>query len=142
MDRPAARAAYCAALPDDAPGQVNLNVSQILHFTQDMQPGELVFICGRYDSVGPTDRDVYIYGVARTIEVNGQCYYFDTQSAWHHRCKRHAQIQPIEQSLPRSLICEALQRGSFVPTIVRVDQQGFDALAGMLRRQLGFVLSV
>jgi hypothetical protein len=141
MARSEADAAYCAARPEDTYGQVNTNVPQILNFTKNMQHGELVLICGRYDSVGEIDRDVYIYGLARTIEVNGQCYYFDAESTWH-RCKRHAQIQRIEQSLPRSVIAQALQRGAFVPTIMRLDQQGFSALEAVLRAELGVVLRV
>lgn len=141
MSRADADAAYRAARPEDSDGRVNTNVPQILNFTQNMQHDQLVFICGRYDSVGPADRDVYIYGVARTINVNAQCYYFDTESTWH-RCKRHAHIQRIEQSLPRSLIIQAIQRGSFVPTIMRLDQQAFGALAQVLQTELGVVLSV
>ena len=106
-----------------------------------MQAGQLVLICGRYDSVGAFDRDVYIYGVARTIEVNGQCYYFDAASTWH-RCKRHASIQCIEQSLPRSLMVQALRRGSFVPTIMQLDQHAFNALDAVLRAELGVVLAL
>ncbi len=141
MSRSEADAAYRAARPEDKDGQVNTNVPQILNFTQNMQPGQLVLICGRFDSVGEIDRDVYIYGVARTIEVKGQCYYYDVGSSWH-RCKRHAKIQRIEQSLPRSLIVPALRRGSFVPTIVQLDQQRFSALNAVLRTELGVVLDV
>ena len=90
---------------------------------------------------GDVDRDVYIYGVARTIDENGQCYYFDAGSTWH-RCKCRAHIQRIEQSLPRSFIIQALHRGSFVPTIMRLDQQAFNALEQVLRTELGVVLSV
>jgi hypothetical protein len=141
MSRDDANAAYQAAQPQDSNGQVNTNVPQILNFTQKMQAGQSVFICGRYDSVGTVDRDVYIYGVARTINVNGQCYYFDAGSTWH-RCKRHAHIQPIEQSLPRSFVIRALQRGSFVPTIMRLDQQAFNTLEQVLQTELGVVLSL
>lgn len=140
-NRSGAEVAYRAARPQDSDGQVNTNVPQILNFTQNMQPEQLVFICGRYDGVGEIDRDVYIYGVARTIEINGQCFYFDTNSNWH-RCKRHARIQPIEQFLPRSLIVQAVRRGSFVPTIMQLEQQAFNALEAVLRVELGVVVVV
>lgn len=141
MTRTRADAAYRTARPDDTAGQVNTNVPQILRFTQSMQTGDRVLICGRYDAVGAVDRDVYLYGVARTLEVNGTGYYFDSDSDWH-RCKRHARIQPIEESLPRSLVAEALQRGSFVPTIMQLDQLQFTALEEMLRTELGVVVDV
>jgi len=141
MSRSEAVSAYRAARPEDPDGKVRTNVPQILNFTQNMQSGQLVLVCGRYDGVGKIDRDVYIYGVARTIEVNGQCYYFDTGSTWH-RCKRHAQIQRIEQSLPRSLVGQAVQRNSFVPTIMPLDQQRFNALEKILRVELGVELVV
>jgi HKD family nuclease len=141
MNRLEAVASYRAALPSESEGQAKRNVPQILSFTQSMQTGQLVLVCGRYDAVGAIDRDVYIYGVARTIEVNGQCYYFDVQSTWH-QCKRHARIQRVEQSLPRSYFAQALQRGSFVPTIMQLDQQRFSALEAVLQSELGVVLGV
>lgn len=141
MSRDDANSAYRTARPDDSDGQVNSNVPKILKFTQNMQTGQLVLICGRYDSVGTFDRDVYIYGVARTINVNGQCYYYDARSTWH-RCKRHAHIQRVEQSIPRSFIIQALRRRSCVPTIMRLDHQAFNALEQVLQTELGVALSV
>ena len=80
-------------------------------------------------------------GLARTIEVDGQCYFFDSKSSWH-RCKRHARIQRIEESLPRSLVAEALKRWSFVPTIFQLDHPSFTALEAVLRTELGVVINI
>ncbi len=141
MGRAAADAAYREARPQDAEGQIRINVPQILNFTQNMQAGQLVFISGRYDSVGQSERNVYIYGVARIISEDGQCYYYDAASTWH-RCKRHAHIQRIEQALPRNCIMNALQRGSFVPTIMRLEENALNALEKVLQTELGVVVAV
>jgi PLD-like domain len=102
LNRLEAEEAYLAARPEDTERQAKTNVPQILNFTQSMQPGDLVLICGRFDGIGDIDSPVHIYAVARTVEINGKCYFFDTKSKWH-RCKRNARMQYIEKSLPRSL---------------------------------------
>jgi HKD family nuclease len=136
MTREQAIEAYRAVWPRG----VNFNVAQIIRFTQTMSVGDLVLICGRYDSVG-AEKDAYIYGIARTKSVDGQCYFYDAKSDWY-RFKRHATIQRVEQYLPRSLIAHALDVGAIVPTIHDLDKAGFTRLAKLLRTELGVVLDI
>jgi HKD family nuclease len=140
MTREQAAAAYRKVWTDDSDGKVNSNVAQILKFTQGMSQGDLVLICGRYDSVG-AEKDAYIYGIARTKNVDRQCYFYDTDSDWY-RFKRHANIQRIEQFLPRSLIASALGVGAIVPTIQDLDKDRFARFEKLLRIELGVVLNI
>jgi HKD family nuclease len=140
MTREQAKEAYRAVWTDDGVGAVNGNVAQIIRFTQTMNSGDLVLICGRYDSAG-TEKDAYIYGIARTNTVNGQCYFYDAESDWY-RLKRHATIQRVEQYLPRRLVARALGVWAIVPTILDLDQAGFTRLEKLLRTELGVVLDI
>lgn len=106
-----------------------------------MSEGNLVLVCGRYDAIGNEDKDAYLYGIARTTAVDGQCYFYDADSDWYG-LKRHARIQRIEQSLPRSLIARALGIRAIVPTIQELDRNGFVRLEKLLRRELGIVVNV
>jgi len=133
--------AYRKTWPDAKKGQVRTSVPQIIRFSQTMNDGDLVVICGRYTSIGHEDTEAYIYGVARVRTVNGECYFFDHESDWYG-LKRHATIQVIKQSLPRSLVARALGVKSIVPTIQELDRKGFGRLEALLRRDLGIVLRI
>ncbi len=106
-----------------------------------MSAGNLALLCGRYDWIGRGDKNVYIYGIARTREVDGECYFYDADSDWFG-LKRHATIQRVEQFLPRSLIAGALGIKSIVPTIQELTHRGFTRLETLLRKELGIVVSV
>lgn len=140
MTREQAAKAYRAVWTDDSVRTANFNVAQIIRFTQTMSSGDLVLICGRYDSVG-AEKDVYIYGIARTKPVNGQSYFYDAGSDWY-RFKRHATIQRVEHYLPRSLVARALGVGSIVPTIQELDKARIARLEKLLQTELGVVLDV
>lgn len=140
MTREAAAEAYREVWTEDSDGKVNTNVAQILKFTQTMKEGDLVLICGRYDAVG-AEKDAYIYGIARTKSVDGQCFFYDADSDWYG-FKRHATIQKVEQFLPRSLIASALGVGAIVPTIQDLNKGGFARLEKLLRTELGVVLDI
>ncbi|MFO0798878.1 MAG: phospholipase D-like domain-containing protein [Gemmataceae bacterium] len=133
--------AYRVHWPSASDQSVYGNVGQIRRFTQEMSSGQLVLLCGRYDSTGGVDRDVYIYGIARTLDVGGRCYFYDRRSRWWH-FKRHAAIQRICEPLPRSLVARALDCWAFVPTIIELDRPGFLRLERVLRSRLGIVVSV
>jgi hypothetical protein len=68
--------------------------------------------------------------------LNGQCIVDDRKSSWY-RFKRRAIIQPIEESLPRNTIGNALGKISFVPTIQAINRDGFERLAEVLRAEFG-----
>ncbi len=134
--------AYRAAWSDDSNGKVNTNVAQIIKFTQSMNDGDLVLICGRYDgtALGKT-KDAFIYGVARATRIDGQSFLNDKKSSWF-RFKRRATIQPIGERIPRDMIARALGKGAFVPTIQSIDQEGFERLANVLRAEFGIAINV
>lgn len=141
MTREQTAAAYREVWPEDSKGKVSFNVAQIIRFTQSMTARDLVLICGRYDSVGKEDKDAYIYGIARTKVVDGQCYFYDAESNWY-RFKRHATIQCIKQFLLRTLVASALGVGAIVPTIQELDRDGFAGLVTLLRTELGIIVDV
>jgi hypothetical protein len=139
LDEAAAR--YRIAYPDHKHGSADFNCSQILKFTQSVDVGHLVLLCGRFDSVGTVDKPAHIYGVARVVEVEGGSFFFDEDSDWH-RFKRHAVIQEINRAIPRSKLIATLGTGSFVPTIRTLTEDGFAALEMLLRDELGVVLRI
>lgn len=132
--------AYRATWPEVSDGHVNVNVPQITKFSQSMGGGDLVLICGRYDSVNE-NKDVYIYGVARTESKNGKCFFDDKRSGWF-RFKRHAAIQRIEEFIPQNMIAIALGKGSLAQTIHALDKDAFDRLADVLSAELGIAINV
>jgi HKD family nuclease len=142
MSPAAVEKSYRATWPDDSDGTVNINVAQILKFTQSMGLGDVVLICGRFDGtpLGKA-RDVFIYGIARTIEIDGQSFVDDKKSSWF-RFKRRASIQRIELGIPRETIAKALDKGAFVPTIQSIDRKGFERLAKVLHAEFGVPINV
>lgn len=133
---------YRAAWPKDSGGTVHVNVAQIIKFTQSIGVGDVVLVCGRYDGtpLGKA-RDVFIYGVARTIQIGGKCFVDDKRSSWF-RFKRRAVIQRIELFIPRKIIAKALDKGAFVPTIQAIDREGFERLSKVLHAEYGVTINV
>jgi hypothetical protein len=142
MSPAAVEKAYSATWPDDSDRAVSVNVSQIIKFTQSMGLGDLVLICGRFDGtpLGKV-RNVFIYGIARTVGIDGQSLIDDKKSKWF-RFKRRASIQRLELAIPRAVIAKALDKDAFVPTIQSIDRKGFERLAKVLHAEFGVSINV
>ena len=108
-----------------------------------MGAGDLVLICGRFDGTpAGKKREVDIYGVARTISINGQCFIDDKQSEWFRFKRRRAMIQCIDQRIPREMLAKAFDKGSFTTTIQEIDRKGFERLAKVLHSEFGVGIDV
>lgn len=133
---------YRKEWPKDTEGTVHINVAQIIKFAQSIGVGDIVLICGRYDgTLLGKSRDVFIYGVAQTIEIGGKCFFDDKRSNWF-RFKRRAIIQRIELAIPRKTIAKALNKGAFVPTIQSITRDGFERLSKVLHVEYGVTINV
>ena len=141
LSRDEVKARYRASSPDATDGEVAARVAQIVDFTQHMGVGQLVLICGRFASTRTDKNEAYIYGVARTESINGECYFYDRKSNWY-RCKRHATIQPIEQYVSRRKLRNALGKGSFGRTIMTLDEPVISRLDALFRAEFGISIIV
>jgi hypothetical protein len=135
--------AYRDAYPGDREGQVTTNVPQIMKLAQSIGVGDLVLLCGRYDSVKKNRHiPVQVYGIARTNRVDGQSFFVDKNSDWY-RYKRPATIQVIEKRIRRKIIEKALvKKGSLVQTLQPLDGADFGRLGDLLHAEFGIGINV
>ncbi len=140
MSRDELKDAYHVAWSEASAQSVTTNVAQIVKFSQSMDIGDLVLICGRYDGVNKGN-DAFIYGVARVVGMKGQSFFDDKKSRWW-RFKRRVAIQRIEQYIPRKMIANALDRGALTHTIHSLDSDAFGRLTDVLHSELGMAINV
>ena len=115
-----------------AKGSVDHASRTIRSFCKEWKRGDLVIVCRGYPMQAT---DVWLYGFAR-VESD---YFFDAASSWW-RIKRRADIQIIDERLPKDVFTDGLQRGSLLQTIHSVGADDFRRFCEVAESRLGIVL--
>lgn len=98
--------------------QIDFSASTIRKFI-DLEEGATILLCRGYTSNQTTD--VHIYGFARVIGP----FQADAVNGTKWRFKRKAVIQPIEATLPRDVMANALEKDSMRQTMHELDRRSF-----------------
>lgn len=117
-------------------GRAQHSAKTVWIFARDWRIGDLVIICRGYrgqEQIPP----VHFYGYAR---VTGE-FCLDRRSSWWH-FKRVANIQPVDQYLPKEAFVEALDMGSLTRTIHSTNEYHFQRFVEIVQSRLGVPLEV
>jgi HKD family nuclease len=119
---------------DCEPTIVGKTLNAIRQF-ENMPTGSVVVVCRGY--IRGQKKPVHIHGFAR---VTGD-FYAERYKKGEWRFRRAAYIQPIDESVPRSIVANAIRKQSLRQTIHALSKSEFDRLVGVLR-QLGVHVEV
>jgi len=116
------------------PWQSSIAANTIENFVNGMQIGDIVIICRGYPA--NADMDVFLYGIAR---ITGN---FEVRPSLDWKFIRDAEIQVVEEYLPKSFFTNTLRKNSLLKTIHHIEPEDFDRFYNNLHREQGILINI